>query len=89
MQFEVKLLADGSLWFTSAHAAGRVTCDTVETLSELAARVNDETPAAIRDRCYSLVQSIATAPFGESGSARLDVYENEAYQIAKDAGWLK
>lgn len=59
---------------------------------EIAYRLGDDTPAAIRDRCYSLVQSMAEgrSKDGYDGpQERVDVYENEAYRIAKDAGWVK
>lgn len=44
----------------------------------------------VLERCVSLVQSLAQgrSKDGYDGpQERVDVYENEAYAIAKDAGW--
>jgi hypothetical protein len=87
MTFETKAIGVGSLLFVSAHASGKVTCASVESLAELASRVGDETPASIRERCYSLVQSMAEWD-GDKADQPGDAWENEAYRIARDAGWL-
>lgn len=60
-----------------------------DAMAEIVARIGDITPAAIRDRCYSLVQSIARFQ-GDGAGAYLDAsrtWEDEAAAIVKDAGW--
>lgn len=50
---------------------------------ELSALIADDTSASIRDRCYSLVQSIARLDTRIVSETVLD----EASQICADAGW--
>ena len=62
-----------------------------EALQELAKRIGDEVSASIRDRCYSLVQSIAECgvPVGGADLQKwADTIQNEAFDIASDAAWI-
>lgn len=56
---------------------------------DIAARVADEVPAAIRDRCYSLVQSMAGCAGDPQPREAAYAWADEAYAIAKGAGWVK
>lgn len=69
-------------------ARGEITASDPLHAKEIAERLGDDTPAAIRDRCYSLVQSMAD--FADTVTdAVADRWECEACLIARDAGWTK
>jgi hypothetical protein len=60
--------------------------DDTDVAREVAARLADDTPASIRDRCYSLVQSIGKASYPDVAGVA-DTWIDEAEVICKDAGW--
>ncbi len=61
-----------------------------EVMLEVAKRIGDDTSAAIRERCYSLVQSVAKCRPTDNAADMaelLETFEAEAIDIARDAGW--
>lgn len=92
MQIDVQVFGTRAVTdvVVTGDARGTIAAVNPAHATEVAARLGDETPAAIRDRCYSLVQSIADGPNCSTTAADyIDTIQGEACQIAKDAGWVK